>query len=70
MLIAFWRERLDLAGLPMHEALARLRRHEPSADCLSSLDQWLHDRPGRHTVDVAAILRPYRDHAPLGRRRS
>ena len=66
MLIAYWRERLDLAGCSIGEALARMRRHPPSAALLGKLDEWLHQRPGRHVVDVAEILRPYRDHAAAG----
>ena len=65
MLIAYWRERLDLAGCPIDEALARMRRRPPSAVLLEKLDEWLHQRPGRREIDVAEILRPYRDHAPL-----
>ncbi len=65
ILIAYWREQLDLAGCSIGEALARMRRHPPSAALLGKLDEWLHQRPGRHVVDVAEVLRPYGDHAPL-----
>jgi hypothetical protein len=65
LLIAYWRQRLDLADCPINEAVARMRRHPPSAALLGKLDEWLHQPPRRQTVDVAEILRPYRDHAPL-----
>jgi len=32
---------------------------------LGKLDEWLHQPPRRQTVDVAEILRPYRDQAAL-----
>jgi hypothetical protein len=67
MLIAYWRQRLDLAGCPIEESLARMRRHAPSAALLGKLDEWLHQRPRQQSVNISEILRPYRDHAPLER---
>jgi hypothetical protein len=67
MLIAYWRERLDLASCSIDEAVARMRQHPPSAALLGKLEEWLHQRPRGRMVDVSEILRPYRDHAPLDR---
>jgi hypothetical protein len=66
LLIAFWRQRLGLADGTVEAALAGLRGHAEAGILLGQLDQWLHQRPaGNGQADVAAILRPYRDAAPI-----
>jgi len=62
LLIAYWREQLDLSGCSALEALARMRGHPDCGALLAQLERWLHEPPGRHRVDVGAILLPYRDH--------
>jgi hypothetical protein len=59
LLIAHWRERLDLAGCTTAEALVRLREYPESAQLLVQLEHWLHEPTGRHPVDLAGLLRPY-----------
>jgi hypothetical protein len=65
LLIAHWRERLDLTDCPAAEALAQMRRRGESGELLRQLERWLHHPPGRFNVDVAAILKPYRAFAPV-----
>jgi hypothetical protein len=60
MLLTHWRQRLGLEGLNMVEALARLREHPEAGDLLRALESWLHRPPGSATVDVNAMLAPYR----------
>lgn len=61
MLVAFWRAKLDLAGVPAAEALTRLRAHDDAGALLRQLEAWLHMPPGRRTVvAVATLLAPYR----------
>jgi hypothetical protein len=65
LLIAYWRKRLELTGCSAAELLVQLREHPESAAPLGQLEQWLHRRPGSCRVDVAAVLRPYRDDPPV-----
>jgi hypothetical protein len=63
-LLAFWRKRLGLEAAEPAEAMRRLRKHSDAGPLLSQLETWLH-KPGPHEpVDVAALLRPYRDLPP------
>jgi hypothetical protein len=60
LLLAWWRERLDLQQRTASEAIAALRSHAEAGELLRQLDAWLHEPPGRaRQVDVAALLRPY-----------
>ena len=63
LLIAFWRERLELTGLPPLESLQRMREHAEAAVLLMRLEEWLHQRPGTNDVNVAELLAPYRSAA-------
>ncbi|MEN6449104.1 MAG: hypothetical protein ABFC96_01310 [Thermoguttaceae bacterium] len=65
MIIAYWRERLELTECTAAEAMTRLHEHPESAAPIEQLEQWLHRRPGTCQVDVAAALEPYRDHLPM-----
>ena len=60
LLLAHWRERLDLTGCAVDQAVARLREHPEAGELLRHLEHWLHEPPGRHAVDVLAVLGPYR----------
>jgi hypothetical protein len=61
MLLNHWRQRLGLEGLSMAEALVRLREHSEAGELLRALESWLHRPPGTATVDVNAMLAPYRN---------
>src|SRR5688500_841871 len=62
MLLWYWQQRLDLTSDSPAEAIAALRRHEQAGELLRALEQWLHRRPeSAVTVDVNALLAPYRD---------
>lgn len=60
LLIAHWRERLNLTALGHAEAMARLRDHAEAGQLLRALEIWLHCPPGGTRVDVAGLLAPYR----------
>ncbi|HET6574069.1 MAG TPA: hypothetical protein VFG68_10735 [Fimbriiglobus sp.] len=81
-LLAYWRKRLNLEAVEPAEAMRQMRQHPDAGPLLGQLETWLH-KPGPHEpVDVAALLRPYRDlppdaadlpplvPSPLGRERS
>jgi hypothetical protein len=74
LLVAYWRKQLDLCGCSTEAALAQLRGHPEAGILLEQLDQWLHRRPGSNgEINVAAILRPYREKrgiGPISERRS
>ncbi len=65
LLIGYWRAALRLDGLPTAEALAIMRRDEHAGELLRQIEIWLYERPGRTPIDVAAMLAPYEDAAPL-----
>lgn len=66
LLLGHWRRRLGWEGLPMDEALRRLRGHEQAGALIRALESWLHRPEGGTTVDVVALLAPYRDVAASG----
>jgi hypothetical protein len=64
ILIAIWRKRLGIQGLPAAEVLVQLKQHAEAGVLLSELERWLHsptvaDEPTG--VDPAQLLAPYRD---------
>ncbi|MCA8976763.1 MAG: hypothetical protein KDC98_18720 [Planctomycetes bacterium] len=60
MLVAFWRERLDLVDAKADRALAEIRRHDEAGRLLRQLEAWLHMPEPPAPVDVQALLAPYR----------
>jgi hypothetical protein len=62
MLLAYWRQRLDLSAHDPAEAILVLRRHEQAGKLLRALEDWLHRPPGRASAaaDIAALLEPYK----------
>jgi hypothetical protein len=59
-LILFWSRRLGLLDRKPHEALAELRHHPEAGPLLAQLEIWLHRPSPLATIDVAALLEPYR----------
>lgn len=60
LVLGFWRERLDLAALPVPEAVRQLRAHPEAGGLLRQVEVWLHS--GKSAVsesEVAALLTPY-----------
>ena len=45
----------------MADAVVRLKEHREAGALLRALEDWLHRPPGSASVDVAAVLAPYRD---------
>lgn len=60
LLLHHWRENLALGTRPHSEAMALLRYDAEAGKLLRALEDWLHRPPGTVTVDVAALLAPYR----------
>ena len=62
LLLAHWRDRRDLVGVHVAEAVSRLRHDEEAGPLFIQLEVWLHSPSGHAdtTVDVAALLEPYR----------
>jgi len=63
-LLAFWRRRLGLEADEPAAAMEAMRRHPDAGPLLAQLEAWLHKPGARGPVDVAALLRPYRDLPP------
>jgi hypothetical protein len=60
MLLTHWRQKLALESLAMSDALVRLKAHPEAGDLLRALEAWLHRPPGAASIDVSAVLAPYR----------
>lgn len=65
LLLGHWRKTLQLNDDAPHESLRKLRSDPKAGQLLRSLEAWLHQPPGTQTIDVAAVLAPYRDAAPV-----
>ena len=60
LLIAFWRDKLGLAGDSMTSGLARLREHTQAGETLIALERWLHRPGGVRAEEIDSLLAPYR----------
>ncbi|MCB1096954.1 MAG: hypothetical protein KDN22_15370 [Verrucomicrobiae bacterium] len=59
LLIGYWRERLNLEGQSMTDALATLRQHDEAGALLGALEEWLHSPNHGEGIDVSTLLKPY-----------
>jgi hypothetical protein len=60
-LLGYWKKRLRLEDQKPAAAFATLRQHADAGPLLNQLETWLH-RPGANTqVDIASLLKPYRN---------
>jgi hypothetical protein len=59
LLLAYWRERLELVGVGPAEAILSLRAHPEAGALLRTLEDWLYRPPGTTPVDIDAALAPY-----------
>lgn len=64
MLLAHWRARLEIHESSFLSALRRLKADPTAGALLRGLEEWLH-RPGGGSVDVEALLAPYRGARPV-----
>jgi hypothetical protein len=61
MVFSHWRERLDLPeDGDVAELHHQLKVHDEAGPLLHGLEDWLHRPPGTATVDIPALLAPYR----------
>ena len=59
LLLAYWRERLDLEKLDAHQAIRQLHQHPEAGQVLRQVEDWLH-RPNRpEEISWEDLLRPY-----------
>ncbi len=67
LLIAFWRERLDLHGLSASAALGTMRANVDAGELLAAIERWLHARPSLTNTapDLATLLKPYTTRAAI-----
>ena len=67
LLIAFWRERLDLQGLSASAALGSMRANAEAGELLAAIERWLHARPSatNSAPDLAQLLKPYTTRAAI-----
>lgn len=63
-LVAFWRRKLGLESERPELAVAALRSHAQAGPLLVSLERWLHEPAHSESIDIAALLAPYRDLPP------
>jgi hypothetical protein len=60
LLLAFWRARLGLREAKAAAAIAAIRAHAEAGVLLRQVEAWLHQPAPAASVDVAALLAPYR----------
>ena len=61
MIFSHWRERLDLPeDGDLTELHHQLKAHGEAGPLVRGLEDWLHRPPGTATVDIPALLEPYR----------
>jgi len=60
-LLAFWTRRLNLGSQRPANRFARLRADPEAGPLLEQLETWLHKPGPQAQVDVAALLKPYKD---------
>lgn len=61
LLVAFWRERLDLKEAKADRAIVAIRDHAEAGALLRQLEVWLHMPDPPQQVDIQALLAPYRN---------
>jgi len=66
LLLAYWREKLNLQGLDAHEALRLLHEHPEAGQVLRQVEDWLHRPDPPQSIAWDELLGPYRDAGPLG----
>jgi hypothetical protein len=59
LLLAYWKERLELSDAEPAEAILRLRAHPEAGALLRTLEDWLYRPPGTTPVEIDAALAPY-----------
>jgi hypothetical protein len=59
LLLAHWRERLNLSDAEPAAAVLQLRTHPEAGALLRTLEDWLYRPPGTAAVDLDAALAPY-----------
>lgn len=67
LLLAYWREELELQELDAHEALRVLHEHPEAGQVLRQVEDWLHRPDPPQDISWDELLGPYRDARPLGR---
>lgn len=60
LLLAFWRERLELREHKAGDAIAAIRRHPEAGALLRQIEAWLHQPVPPAGIDPVALLAPYR----------
>ena len=67
LLIAFWREKLDLQGLAPIAAFAKMREDPEAGRFLAAIERWLHRRAlsQNDLPDLTQLLKPYTTRAAI-----
>lgn len=60
VLVAFWRARLDLRSVKAGPAIVAIREHPEAGALLRQLEAWLHMPVPPASLDLQALLAPYR----------
>ena len=62
LLLAFWRDDLNLGSFRHAEALQAMRQHEMAGELIVTVERWLHSgkETATNTEEVEALLQPYK----------
>lgn len=65
LLLAFWRDDLNLGSFRHAEALQAMRRHEVAGELIVTIEHWLHSgkETNADTEEVEKLLQPYKSMA-------
>ena len=65
LLLAFWRDDLNLGSFRHAEALQAMRRHEVAGELIVAIEHWLHSgkETNADTEEVEKLLQPYKSMA-------
>jgi hypothetical protein len=61
LLLGYWCGRLDLDPKEILESLVVLRKHDVAGKLICSVESFLHKPMGADSVDIAALLEPYKN---------
>jgi hypothetical protein len=61
MLFAMWRRRLGLESVNTDEALRQIRSHKDAGELMQQLEEWMHSPAPNTDVDLANLLKPYKN---------
>lgn len=61
ILFGLWQRKLGLEKMPLDQALQVIRKNDSAGPMMQQLERWMHSPYPNHNVDLAELLKPYKD---------